>query len=218
MGAHAVPLGDRSSRPRRARQFVHQLADGCATSVYVATYPRRLTHLQTMRIEPGQPLREWARMNAVAEAIAGAAPVIASGADGSPAAGHTIPPAAPGHALPSAAMAHAIPPDTAAGAREVIDSALARGRHPRAAIGVSRDRYVAVVCDGYSLRDSGLTVAELEELMSDLGADSVTHLGGGAHTSLVSGGHLHNRPRDESGVALLYGRPVTSAIVFAFGR
>ena len=180
MGAHAASLGDRSSRPRRARQFVHQLPDGCATTVYVATYPRRLTHLQQLRIEPGQPLREWARANAVTEAIAGAAP--------------------------------AIPPATAAGA------ALARGRHPRSAIGVSRDRYIALVCDGYSLRDSGLTVAELEHLMDDLGADAVTHLGGGAHASLVSGGHLHNRPRDENGVALLYGRPVETAIVFAFGR
>jgi hypothetical protein len=171
MGAHAASLGDRPFRPRRARQFVHHLVDGCATSVYVATYPRRLTHLQTVQLEPARPLREWARMSAVGEAIAGG-----------------------------------------------FEPGIADKRHPRAALGVSRDRYIAVVCDGYSLRDSGLTRAELSALMTELGAETFTDLGGGASASLVSGGHLHNRPRDDSGVALLYGRPVTSAIVFAFGR
>jgi hypothetical protein len=171
MGAHAGSLGDRLSRPRRARQFVHHLADGCATTVYVATYPRRLTHLQRIQLDPARPLREWARASAVSEAIAGA-----------------------------------------------FEPGLEDARHPRAALGVSGDRYIAVVCDGYSLRDSGLTRDELAALMRELGADTVTELGGGASASLVSGGHLHNRPRDDSGVALLYGRPVASAIVFAFGR
>jgi hypothetical protein len=172
MGAHVASLGDRLSRPRRARQFVHHLGDGCKTRVYVATYPRRLTHLQHVRIDPGQTLREWARMSAVGEAIAGGAP----------------------------------------------DPALEHARHPRAAIGVSGDRYLSVVCDGYSLGDSGLTLDELHAVMGDLGAESVTVLGGGASASLVSGGHLHNRPRDDNGVALLYGRPVTTAVAFAFGR
>jgi phosphodiester glycosidase len=171
MGAHAASLGDRLFRPRRARQFVHQLRDGCATTVYVATYPRRLTHLQTVQLEPAQPLREWARMSAVGEALAGG-----------------------------------------------FETGIADGRHPRAALGLSRDRYIALVCDGYSLRDSGLTRDELAALMAELGAETTTDLGGGASASLVSGGHLHNRPRDDSGVALLYGRPVASAIVFAFGR
>ena len=196
MGAHAASLGERLSRPRRARQFVHELRDGCATTVYVATYPRRLTHLQAVRIEPGQPLREWARLSAVGEAIAGGAPIDMAGRS-------------------------AVPPATAAGAdaaAAALDPALASGRHPRAAIGVSGDRYIALVCDGYSLRDSGLTLDELHALMRELGAESVTILGGGASASLVSGGHLHNRPRDENGLALLYGRPVTSAIAFAFGR
>jgi hypothetical protein len=183
MGAHAVSFGARPNRPRRARQFVHRLADGAETTVYVATYPRRLTHLQTVRLDPAQPLREWARANSVAEAIAGGAELPLN-----------------------------IAPATVAGA------ALATGRHPRAAIGTARDRYIAMVCDGNSLGDAGLTLGEMAALMGELGADSVTNLGGGASASLVSGGRLHNRPRDEDGVALLYGRPVTSAIVFAFGR
>jgi phosphodiester glycosidase len=204
MGAHAASLGDRLSRPRRARQFVHELSDGCATTVYVATYSRRLTHLQHVRIEPGQPLREWARAGAVPEAIAGGEPDVMARA-----------------AIASATAGKAIPPATAQGAAVASaggDPALLRGRHPRAALGVSSDRYIALVCDGYSLRDSGLTLDELQSLMCELGAEAVTILGGGASASLVSGGHLHNRPRDESGVALLYGRPVTTAIAFAFGR
>jgi hypothetical protein len=171
MGAHAVSFGDRLNRPRRTRQFVHQLADGSTTTVYVATYPRRLTHLQTVELNPAQPLREWARGGAVAEAIAGG-----------------------------------------------FEAGITDGRHPRAAIGVARDRYIAMVCDGHSLRDAGLTLDEMGGLMAELGADGVTNLGGGASASLVSGGHLHNRPRDDNGVALLYGRPVTSAVVFGFGR
>jgi Phosphodiester glycosidase len=171
MGAHAVSLGDRLSRPRRARQFVHRLGDGSATSVYVATYPRRLTHPHTVELAPAQPLREWARVNGVADVIAGG-----------------------------------------------FEAGIDDGRHPRAALGLARDRYLAVVCDGYSLRDAGLTLDELAELMTDLGADRFTNLGGGASASLVSAGHLHNRPRDQSGLALLYGRPVDSAVVLAFGR
>jgi hypothetical protein len=95
-----------------------------------------------------------------------------------------------------------------------FDCDITAGRYPRAAFGIARDRYFAVVCDGGSIRDAGMTLAELARLMADLGADIALNLCGGASASLVSGGALHNRPRDENGVSLLGGRPVTSAIVF----
>ncbi len=98
---------------------------------------------------------------------------------------------------------------------EQFDCDITDGRHPRAALGITRDRLLAVVCDGRSLRDAGMTLAELAKLMADLGADSAINLAGGASASLVSGGTLHNRPRDYNGIALLGGRPVSSAIVFA---
>src|SRR3954451_24500921 len=95
-----------------------------------------------------------------------------------------------------------------------LDCDITGGRHPRAAFGIARERFLAVVRDGGSIRDAGMTLSELACLMADLGAESALNLCGGASASLVSGGALHNRPRDENGVSLLGGRPVTSAIVF----
>ena len=95
-----------------------------------------------------------------------------------------------------------------------FDGDITTGRHPRAAFGIARDRFFAVVCDGRSIRDAGLTLGELAQLMADLGAESAINLCGGASASLVSGGALHNRPRDDNGISLLGGRPVASAIVF----
>jgi exopolysaccharide biosynthesis protein len=95
-----------------------------------------------------------------------------------------------------------------------FDCEITAGRHPRAAFGIARDRFFAVVCDGRSIRDAGMTLGELARLMADLGADSAINLCGGASASLVSGGALHNRPRDDNGISLLGGRPVASAIVF----
>jgi hypothetical protein len=105
------------------------------------------------------------------------------------------------------------PQGFSAGATQ-FDCDITDGRHPRAAFGIARDRYLAVVCDGRSIRDAGMTLGELARLMADLGADSALNLCGGASASLVSGGALHNRPRDQNGVSLLGGRPVASAIVF----
>jgi exopolysaccharide biosynthesis protein len=95
-----------------------------------------------------------------------------------------------------------------------FDCDVTGGRYPRAAFGIARDRFLAVVCDGRSIRDAGMTLGELARVMADLGAESALNLCGGASASLVSGGALHNRPRDYNGVSLLGGRPVTSAIVF----
>ena len=105
------------------------------------------------------------------------------------------------------------PQGFAAGA-EQFDCNITEGRHPRAALGIARDRYLAVVCDGRSIRDAGLSLGELAQVMAGLGAESALNLCGGASASLVSGGALHNRPRDPAGISLLGGRPVASAIVF----
>ena len=263
MGAHAVSLGDRLLRPRRVRQFAEQLADGAATTVYVATYPRRTTRIRIAALDRPEPLHRWTRRVGVGDAIAGSFYV----AGGTPLGelhtdGHvhmTVPfdppwdarrscvhvsdgavEIAPRGVLPSRARgdllqagpllvangrsvveldahelaAHSRDPQGFAAGAAQFDCDITTGRHPRAALGVARDRYLAVVCDGRSIRDAGMTLAEMAQLMADLGADSAINLCGGASASLVAGGALHNRPRDQNGVSLLGGRPVVSAIVF----
>src|SRR5258705_7517894 len=71
MGAHAVSLGERLLRPRRARTFAHRLAGGLTTTVHVATWPRRTTRVRVIALEPPQPLRAWARQTGVGDALAG---------------------------------------------------------------------------------------------------------------------------------------------------
>src|SRR3954449_7394866 len=257
MGAHAVSLGDRFLRPRRARRFVEQLDDGAATTVYVATYPRRTTRMRVVALDRPEPLHRWTRRVGVGEALSGGFYL----PDGTPLGelhsdGHvhmTVPfdepwdsvrscvsivgqhvEIAPRGTLPSSArgdllqagpllVAHGRSvidvaggrgPPGVAGAASQFDCDITDGRHPRAALGIARDRFLAVVADGRSIRDAGLTLGELAALMADLGADSAINLGGGASASLVSGGTLHNRPRDGNGLPLLGGRPLASAIVF----
>ena len=100
-----------------------------------------------------------------------------------------------------------------AGSRQ-FDSDITDGRHPRAALGVAAGRLFAVVCDGRSQRDAGLTLEELARLMADLGCHTAINLDGGGSTSLISGGRLRNHPyggvdRPEPG-----GRPVSTALLF----
>ncbi len=105
-----------------------------------------------------------------------------------------------------------------AGARQ-FDSDITDGRHPRAAIGVGRDgRLLAVACDGCSDEDAGMTLAELAETMLALGAVAALNLDGGGSTSLVCAGRLRNLPREDHGIALPGGRPISPALVFGAGR
>jgi Phosphodiester glycosidase len=95
-----------------------------------------------------------------------------------------------------------------------FDSDITDGRYPRAALGVSGDRYFAVACDGRSRHDAGLTLEELAALMAALGAESAMNLDGGGSTSLVSGGRLRNRPRRAFDELEPGGRPVSTALLF----
>jgi hypothetical protein len=95
-----------------------------------------------------------------------------------------------------------------------FDSDITRGRYPRAALGVAEGRLLAVCCDGRGRQDAGLTLSELAGELVRLGAHTAINLDGGGSTSLVCDGVLRNRPREEHGVELSHGRPVTSALVF----
>jgi hypothetical protein len=100
-----------------------------------------------------------------------------------------------------------------AGAHQ-FDSDITVSRHPRAALAVAGEQLLAVACDGRTRHDAGMTLGELADALISLGATDALNLGGGGSASLVHGGPLRNRPRDQHGVDLLEGRPVPTAIVF----
>jgi hypothetical protein len=106
------------------------------------------------------------------------------------------------------------PEGFSAGARQ-FDSDITDGRYPRAALGLDGERLIAVACDGRTRRDGGMTLPELADAMVSLGAREALNLDGGGSASLVHGGRLRNRPREEHGVDLLGGRPVVTAIAFS---
>jgi hypothetical protein len=101
-----------------------------------------------------------------------------------------------------------------AGARQ-FDSDITDGRYPRAALGLAEDRLVALACDGRADDEAGLTMAELAETMIAFGAATAINLDGGGSTSLVCAGSLRNHPREEHGIDMPEGRPVSTALVFA---
>jgi hypothetical protein len=95
-----------------------------------------------------------------------------------------------------------------------FDSDITRGRYPRAALAIAGDRLLAMACDGRTRRDAGMTLPELAEALLSLGATDALNLDGGGSASLVHGGRLRNRPREEHGADLLEGRAIVTAIVF----
>jgi hypothetical protein len=74
-------------------------------------------------------------------------------------------------------------------------------RHPRTAVGFSRDSSTLylVTVDGRSESSSGMSLAELASLMQSLGAFQAMNLDGGGSTTLVIRGGLANHPSDSAG-------------------
>jgi exopolysaccharide biosynthesis protein len=96
-----------------------------------------------------------------------------------------------------------------------FDSDITVGRYPRAAIGIGGGLLWAMACDGRADEDAGMTLAEVAEFMLSLGVESAINLDGGGSTSLVAGGRLANRPRDEHGAPPHSGRPISTALAFS---
>ncbi len=105
------------------------------------------------------------------------------------------------------------PEGFSAGARQ-FDSDITCGRFPRAALGVTPSALIAVVCDGRSDKDAGMSLADLATAMLDLGAVDAINLDGGGSASLLVGGRLANTPREEHGLPLLGGRALSTAVTF----
>lgn len=101
-----------------------------------------------------------------------------------------------------------------AGQRQ-FDSDITAGRYPRAALGLTANgRLLAVACDGRADDEAGLTLTELAETLVALGASAALNLDGGGSASLVCAGRLRNVPREDHGVVLAGGRPVSTVIAF----
>jgi hypothetical protein len=71
---------------------------------------------------------------------------------------------------------------------EPLDGLSPSGPAPRTAAGVSRDgrHFYLLVADGRSERSGGLTVAELADLLDEIGADDAVNLDGGGSSALVA--------------------------------
>jgi hypothetical protein len=95
-----------------------------------------------------------------------------------------------------------------------FDTDITEGRHPRAALGLSATRVVAVAVDGRSRVDAGLTLLELARLMVAIGCEQAINLDGGGSASLVSGSYLRNAPRRGYEQIEPGGRPLSTALVF----
>ena len=95
-----------------------------------------------------------------------------------------------------------------------FDTDITEGRHPRAALGLSATRVVAVAVDGRSRVDAGLTLLELARLMVAIGCEQAINLDGGGSASLVSGSYLRNAPRRGYEQLEPGGRPLSTALVF----
>jgi hypothetical protein len=101
-----------------------------------------------------------------------------------------------------------------AGAHQ-FDSDITAGRHPRAALAVSDQELIALVCDGRRTGvDAGLTLTELAEFAADLGARDAINLDGGGSTALIHHGHLLNRPYDAQDRPGRSPRPIATAVIF----
>ena len=74
-------------------------------------------------------------------------------------------------------------------------------RHPRTAVGFSRDSTTLylITVDGRSESSSGMSLAELASLMQSLGAAQGLNLDGGGSTTLVLAGRVVNHPSDSTG-------------------
>jgi hypothetical protein len=86
----------------------------------------------------------------------------------------------------------------------VVEGTISRNaemRHPRTAVGVSRDgrTLLLVVVDGRSTASVGATLVELAELMRRLGAWDALNFDGGGSTTMVIDGAVVNTPSDTTG-------------------
>jgi hypothetical protein len=77
----------------------------------------------------------------------------------------------------------------------------AEARHPRTAVGFSRDSstLLLLTVDGRSENSGGMTLVELADMMRQLGAWQAMNFDGGGSTTMVIDGKVVNHPSDKEG-------------------
>jgi hypothetical protein len=77
----------------------------------------------------------------------------------------------------------------------------AEARHPRTAVGFSRDSstLILLTVDGRSENSGGMTLVELAGVMRELGAWQALNFDGGGSTTMVIDGAVVNHPSDKEG-------------------
>jgi exopolysaccharide biosynthesis protein len=77
----------------------------------------------------------------------------------------------------------------------------AEARHPRTAVGFSRDSstLLLLTVDGRSENSGGMTLVELADMMRELGAWQAMNFDGGGSTTMVIDGKVVNHPSDQQG-------------------
>lgn len=133
-----------------------------------------------------------------------------------------LPPRPSGHLLQAgpllvrdgAPLRHLDDPEGFVANAHQFDSDITAGRHPRAALALSHEELIALVCDGRRTGvDAGLTVTELAELIVGLGAQQAINLDGGGSAALIHRGHLLNHPCDDQDRPSSP-RPIATAAIF----
>ncbi|MBX3112720.1 MAG: phosphodiester glycosidase family protein [Fimbriimonadaceae bacterium] len=86
-------------------------------------------------------------------------------------------------------------------------------RHPRTAVGSNKDGDIFfVVVDGRQAMSRGATLAEMADLMVQIGCDQAINLDGGGSSTMVVGGVVMNRPSDGNERAVANGIVVGTAV------
>lgn len=96
------------------------------------------------------------------------------------------------------------------------DQAFNTNRHPRTAIGITKDnRLIAVVVDGRNTNAHGVSIKELSIIMKALGCTDAMNLdGGGSSTAWVKGHGVVNYPSDNKKFDHKGERAVANALCF----
>jgi len=101
---------------------------------------------------------------------------------------------------------------------EHFDEDITIGRLPRVAVATGHGRLIAVVAQGRMPDQEGLTLRELADVLTHLGAVDAMNLDGGSSACLVGHGEMRNTPRESDGTEDPHGRPSPTGIVLRSSR